>query len=352
MRISIIIACKNPNPYLSECLKHCLDLDYPDFEIIVLPDEDFRYADQKVKIIATGIIAPPRKRNKALGIARGELIAFIDDDAYPEKNWLKEAIKYFNNPDVAAIGGPAITPPDDSLRQLASGIIYESPLASGGFTYRYRPEKTREVNDYPSCNFIVRREIFEELKGFKTNFWPGEDTFFCLEITKKLHKKIIYVPDLVVFHHRRTLFKAHLKQVANYALHRGYFAKRFPETSLKLSYFIPSLFVLGLVFLGGLALFLPIFKTIFILYGLSYLLIILLAVFLNLCPECSNFSGGTSGSRSKTYSTHFIRDNQFSNLRNHFSKLTLLIFSGIIFTHLTYGVHFIKGLFARKMSEE
>ncbi len=352
MRISIIIACKNQNPYLSECLKHCLDLDYPDFEIIVLPDEDFRYADQKVKIIATGIIAPPRKRNRALGIARGELIAFIDDDAYPEKNWLKEAIKYFNNPDVAAIGGPAITPPDDSLRQLASGIIYESPLASGGFTYRYRPEKTREVNDYPSCNFIVRREIFEELKGFKTNFWPGEDTFFCLEITKKLHKKIIYVPDLVVFHHRRTLFKAHLKQVANYALHRGYFAKRFPETSLKLSYFIPSLFVLGLVFLGGLALFLPIFKTIFILYGLSYLLIILLAVFLNLCPECSNFSGGTSGSRSKTYSTHFIRDNQFSNLRNHFSKLTLLIFSGIIFTHLTYGVHFIKGLFARKMSEE
>jgi GT2 family glycosyltransferase len=334
MKISIIIVCKGLNPYLSECLKHCLDLDYPDFEIIVFPDEDFKYADQKVKIIATGKVTPPRKRNKALGIARGELFAFIDDDAYPRKDWLKEAVKYFNNPDVAAIGGPAITPPDDSLRQLASGFIYESPLASGGFTYRYRPEKTREVNDYPSCNFIVRREIFEELKGFKTNFWPGEDTFFCLEITKRLHKEIIYVPDLVVFHHRRTLFKTHLKQVSNYALHRGYFAKRFPETSLRLSYFVPSLFVVVLIFLCVTALFIPISRVLLILCGLFYILIILSAISLNLCNRSSNLR------------------NQYLTRWNHSLKLILLIFSGIIFTHLTYGVYFIKGLFARKMREE
>src|SRR3989338_588963 len=126
MKFSIIIACKENNPYLQECLKYCLELKYPDFEIFVLPDEKFTYNNPKVKIITTGPISPPMKRNKVLGLARGELFAFLDDDAYPRDDWLGVAAKYFENSDIAAIGGPAITPQTDSLAQIASGMIYES----------------------------------------------------------------------------------------------------------------------------------------------------------------------------------------------------------------------------------
>lgn len=332
MKISVVIACKGFNPYLEECLRHCLDLDYPDYEIIVLPDREFAYAHPKVKIIPTGEVSPPVKRNKILGNLSGEIIAFIDDDAYPEKNWLKIGASYFKTQEVGAIGGPAVTPQKDSLRQFASGLVYESFLVSDGFTYRYFPEREREVDDYPTCNFIIRREVFEETKGFKTNFWPGEDTFLCLEITKKLHKKILYIPELLVYHHRRPLFFPHLKQISNYALHRGYFAKRFPETSLKLSYFVPSLFFMTLVFSGFMGIFWDIFMTVFFFVVISY-------VFVSFCFSIF-----------KIISLDNCRNNNL-NPYNRF-KLFIFLFSGIILTHLVYGVYFLKGLISRKLKEE
>lgn len=48
---------------------------------------------------------------------------------------------------------------------------------------------------------------------------------------------------MVVWHHRRAGLIEHLKQVGGYAIHRGYFAKKYPETSRKILYFIPSIFV-------------------------------------------------------------------------------------------------------------
>ncbi|MCM8765639.1 MAG: glycosyltransferase [Candidatus Omnitrophica bacterium] len=330
MKVSIVIACKKFNPYLEECLEQCLLLEYPDYEILVLPDEAFSYPHPKIKVIPTGQVTPPIKRNKILGIASGEILAFIDDDAYPQKDWLKVGRRYLSDPEIAAIGGPAITPKNDNLRQIASGLIYESFLVSDGFTYRYRPERRREVEDYPSCNFIIRREIFEKLGGFKTNFWPGEDTFLCLEIIKKLHKKILYVPDLVVYHHRRPVFVSHLKQIFNYALHRGYFAKRFPETSLKFSYFVPSLFILILIFSG----FMGIIGNIF--FRNIFLSIISFYIFISLL--FSTF---------KPITINHPKLNIFLRL-----KLFLFLFLGIVLTHFTYGIFFLKGLFSKKMKEE
>jgi len=319
MKVSIVIACKNFNPYLEECLRHCLNLDYPDYEIIVLPDEGFNYPDQRVKIIPTGKVTPPVKRNKILEIPLGDIIAFIDDDAYPDKDWLKIAKIYFDDSEIGALGGPGVTPQNDNLRQWASGVIYESYLVSDGFTYRYRPKKKREVDDYPSCNFLIRREIFKEIGGFKTKFWPGEDTFLCLEIIKKIHKKILYVPELIVYHHRRPVFLPHLKQVSNYALHRGYFAKRFPETSFKVSYFVPSLFVLTLILLGIIHL------KLFFLLLFSYLV----SVFLSTLFSLINLK-----------------------IKNNPCRLFIFVFFGIILTHLTYGIFFLKGILARKLKEE
>ncbi len=56
--------------------------------------------------------------------------------------------------------------------------------------------------------------------------------------------KIFYHPSIVVYHHRRSIIIPHLKQISRYALHRGHFARIFPDNSRKLSYFIPSIFFL------------------------------------------------------------------------------------------------------------
>ena len=113
---------------------------------------------------------------------------------------------------------------------------------TGGAPERYVPVGiARQMDDWPSVNLLVRREAFLAVGGFDCKYWPGEDTRLCLKI-KQTGKKLFYVPEMAVWHHRRAGLRAHLKQVGAYGLHRGYFARHYPETSFRLKYFIPSAF--------------------------------------------------------------------------------------------------------------
>jgi GT2 family glycosyltransferase len=251
-------------------------------------------------------------------MARGEILAFIDSDAFPSVSWLKNAVKYFESADVAAVGGPGITPESDSLMQKASGEILSSLFGGGGLSFRYAVKELRKSDDLPTVNLLVRKSVLEELGGFDSSYWPGEDTYFCLLVTRKLGGKILYAPDVVAFHHRRSLFIPHLKQVASYGLHRGYFAKRFPETSRRIAYFLPSILAVGLPIGLALALLNSIFRTIF----LSALTLYVLASFL---------TGLAAGLRRKSL------------------RIWAAVFLGIIMTHICYGLSFIRGLCSRKL---
>jgi len=251
---SIIIPVQRLNDYVKETCGKLKELDSNNFEVIILPDE---IGDNKnegrglnAEIIPTGKTSPAKKRDIGAKRAKGHYLAFIDDDAYPEKDWLKIAEKHLTEKNVSAVGGPQLTPADDNFWQKVSGAMYLSPL-SGGAIIRFLPgKKIKEIDDWPTVNFIIKKNDFKQLGGFNTKYWPGEDTKLCLDIIKKLNKRILYIPDLKVYHHRRSGLIRHQRQIGRYGLHRGYFAKVFPETSMKISrlYFMPSLFVLFLVF--------------------------------------------------------------------------------------------------------
>lgn len=302
---------------MRETLAALEHVNHSDFEILVLPDASFTL-DGRARVIPTGTIGPAAKRDIALSHTRGEVIAFLDDDTFPERAWLTNAEKYFDDVRVAAIGGPAVTPPTDTVLQKASGFVYASLLGGGNYAYRYVPQTQRDVDDYPTCNLMVRRAVLEQVGGFDTAFWPGEDTKLCLDITHKLGMKIVYAPDVIVNHHRRPLFAGHLRQVRNYARHRGYFAKRFPETSMRVSYFLPTLLLLGLWIGATLALAFPELRagyaTIIALYAL--------AVSASAWFACKSLA------------------------------LTILTALGIIATHLVYGIWFVRGLLAARLREE
>ena len=252
--------------------------------------------------------------------SQGEILAFIDDDAYPRDDWLINALKNFKDENIAAVGGPSVTPPSDNLLQQASGLVYSSLSASGDHIRRYLPMERTEVDDYPSCNFFVRKSVIKEIGGFDTNFWPGEDTKLCLDITKGLAKKIIYDPRVLVFHHRRPLFLPHLRQIANYALHRGYFVKRYPQTSLRAVYFLPTLVLLAILF-GALQ---SVISENFRLFYFTGLFVYLSLIIL------------------------------FSNSFDSSKKIRLIpyVIPGIVLTHLTYGFYFVKGLLSSRLPEE
>jgi GT2 family glycosyltransferase len=326
-KVSVIIPLKGDNEYIRETLGYLQEVDYPDFEVILLPDEQFDVSRLTfhasrftfdLRVTPTGPIGPAAKRDLALPHAMGDILAFLDDDTCPMRDWLKNVARYFEDEEVAAIGGPAVTPPGDGRMQQASGHVYASWLGGGNYAYRYVPQAARGVDDYPTCNLLVRRSVFEQLGGFDTAFWPGEDTKLCLEITRDLGMKILYAPDVIVYHHRRPLFRPHLRQVRQYALHRGYFVKRFPATSLRPSYFLPTLLLAGL--LGGVpaALALPALRPWYV-GGLTVYV------------GAALFSAAAT-SRSLT--------------------LTPLVAAGIIATHLVYGIWFVIGLLSPSLREE
>jgi cellulose synthase/poly-beta-1,6-N-acetylglucosamine synthase-like glycosyltransferase len=328
MTISIIIAVKAWQKHLEECVNKCLKLSSSSLkEIIILPDSALinPVHSDIIKIVPTGSVFPAYKRDIGVRAASGDIIAMIDDDAYPANTWLTAIIREFEqNPSLAAVCGPAITPDSDNISQKSSGLVYSSFMVSCGQNYRYIPKAKRYVVDYPSCNFIVRKDVFESVGGFDTPYWPGEDTFLCYKIVEK-GLKMLYHPDILVYHHRRPLFRMHLNQIKSYALHRGYFAKKYPQTSLRWDYFIPSVFVIAIL-LWPLVSFSGWFKSYYYPVMFSYLLAVLV-------------------------NSIMIAVNQKSSTINTI-KYFLFVIAGIIMTHITYGVYCLSGLFAHRMPEE
>lgn len=324
-KVSVIIPIKATSAYLWEALESLEEVDYPDMDIHVLPDQlsqECAWAGKRrVNFIATGPICPGDKRDIGVKKSSGEILAFLDDDTFPTRDWLNHAVPQFDDSKVGAVGGPAVTPASDGILQKAGGLVYQSLLGGGNYAYRYIPKEPREVDDYPTCNLLVRRETFEAAGGFDTTFWPGEDTKLCLTIVHDLNLRIVYEPGAIVYHHRRPLFRGHLSQVRSYALHRGYFAKRFPETSMRFSYFLPTLLVAGLIFGSLLALLLNPFRTWFALGFGIYIGAVLISAIMS--------------------------SRELKQL-----WLSPLVFLGIIATHVVYGVWFVAGLLTPRLREE
>lgn len=273
LKFSIIIPVRKENDYLKETLKHLKKQSYRNFEVLVITDKISKSPD------------PSLKRNIGAKKSHGNYLCFLDDDSYPDKNWLKNIYIQINkNPEYAAFCGPCLTPKKDNLWQQISGLFWSSFLGSGGAgQYRNLPQKSRFVDDYPTVNFIIKKSSFQKIGGFNSKYWPGEDTILCLDLIND-NQKIYYHPSIKVFHHRRSILIPHLKQISRYALHRGLFAKKFPKNSLKIGYLLPSLFLIYLVTLPFSHFFWPLYLYLFLLFltfinflisGLSFLISIL-----------------------------------------------------------------------------
>jgi len=313
LKYTFVIPVKYINDYIRQSIPRILEVKRDDFEILVYPDEAAPDTWPKTRQIASGSIGPAQKRNLALRDARGQYLIFIDDDAYPKADFLTVLDRNFENGNIIAAGGPAITPQDSKFWQKVSGATFLSSL-SGGFPERYRSMgKKKFVADWPSVNLSIRKNIFAEIGGFACEFWPGEDTKLGYDLLTQKNARILYEPELVVFHHRREGLLKHVEQISSYGLHRGYFAKKFSETSFGWRYFMPSLFVLFIILGGALSFYSKIFLDFYILGWIIYFVALL---------------------------------NAFYDIYRHEKNILITIAASyyILLTHIFYGVRFIQGL--------
>ncbi|OQX78938.1 MAG: hypothetical protein B6D56_08075 [Candidatus Omnitrophica bacterium 4484_70.1] len=315
-KVSIIIPIKEFDTYAKECIRKCESLDYDNFEIILLPDfalENIPKFKKELKIIPTGKILPGLKRNIGVNHAEGVICAFIDADAFPDRNWIRKAIVFLEDENIAAVGGPNLTPEDDSLAQKLSGIILSCWTALGKFSTRYKIFRLYYPMELPSCNFIIKKEIFKKIGGFSSDLLTAEDAELCFNI-KKIGKKILYSPEVMVFHHRRPIFKLHFQQIFIYARDKSKLLKKlsWKEKLERVCYYVLPI---GLI---------------------SFLTIIILSLFLK---KLLKFSISMIG-----IYTFLILIESFTKNKRYF----YLLGTGIVGTHFSYLLGFLKGMIEKR----
>ena len=320
MLFSIIIPVKSINDYVRETVPYIQALTGHEWELFIIPnnvEENEWPEDERISIIDSGRVGPADKRDLGAQKVSGDILVFLDDDSYPESNILEVANEYFTDPSVIAVCGPGITPPSDGFWQKVSSAVFLSKL-TGGAPERYMSVgQAREMDDWPSVNLMVRRGVFLLVGGFDCQYWPGEDTKLCLKL-KKTGKKLIYAPDMIVWHHRRSGILLHLKQIGAYGLHRGFFARHYPETSFRLKYFAPSVFSV-LVIATAMIKWLP--SELYYIYSLLWLIygFILLLGFIQIL---------------------------------RYERFLITLIASVFYvplTHFYYGIQFIRGFFKEEL---
>jgi cellulose synthase/poly-beta-1,6-N-acetylglucosamine synthase-like glycosyltransferase len=255
--VSIVIPTTGNVKFIRGLVESAIKLDYPKdkFELILIGDKTTTLIEKHSKIaVKAGIntiveycpVAAGQKRNIGAEKAKGSLIAFTDDDTILRKDWIKNGIKHLiENEDYVGVGGPNYTPKEELPFAKAVGRIFGSKFL---FSFRYTigHSKAKEIAHNPTCNYIIKKNIVNEIK-FHETLWPGEDVEFDIRV-RKAGYKILYAPDVVVWHHRRPRPTAFLKQMFNYGKTRAQVTKMHPS-SFDLRYFV---FVIAFIVLISL----------------------------------------------------------------------------------------------------
>jgi cellulose synthase/poly-beta-1,6-N-acetylglucosamine synthase-like glycosyltransferase len=250
-KVVIIVPFVALNNYVLECIKGCLKLNYSNFQLILLPDEAITLIDElrteRVKIMPTGDVTIAKKRNIAINKFQDtDYYAFIDSDAYPHQEWLRNATKAFlKSNTIGAVGGPNISPHNERLFQKVVGNALKSFSVSGIDAFSKKISKNRFCLKLPTCNLLVAKETIMLCHGFHEDMEIREDCLLCGDI-RRSGKKIFFDNTVIVYHQNRFLGRHFLAQRMAYSYYLIKAIRK--ENSLfNLSFLIPVFFSLFLI---------------------------------------------------------------------------------------------------------
>ncbi len=223
--VSVVVCVYNGASTLDECLKGLSQLDYPDYEVIVVDDGSQdktsevaqRYDVRYVRIQNGGL---SRARNVGLNAAGGDIVAYIDADASPDPHWLRFLAHSFLESEYAGIGGPNIHPGNGFVSDCIS-------ISPGGPIHVMLTDD--EAEHIPGCNMAFRRSALEEIGGFDPRFRiAGDDVDACWRMQAKGHR-LGFSPAAMVWHYSRGSVGTYWKQQLNYGRAEALLERKWPE---------------------------------------------------------------------------------------------------------------------------
>src|SRR6266704_1102665 len=225
-KISVVVCTFNGSRTIRDCLEGIGKLRYPNYETIVVDDGS---TDGAGDIAAEYDVRLIRTENQGLSVARnlgwqsatGEIVAYIDDDARPDPDWLTYLAAAFLKTDYAGVGGPNIPFLDDGD---TANCIANSP---GGPAHVLLSDC--EAEHIPGCNMAFRRGWPQAINGFDAQFrQAGDDVDICWR-TRERGGKLGFSPAAMVWHHYRRTVRAYLKQQVSYGKAEAMLERKWPE---------------------------------------------------------------------------------------------------------------------------
>jgi GT2 family glycosyltransferase len=223
MTISVVISSYRGNEALVRACIESLNrqITRPDEIILVVDTEQERISFSQylgdisqitLRTVFSGKKGLAAARNKGIEVSSGDIIAFIDDDAIADENWLTEILKAFHSAESVAIVGGQVLPMFEG-RQIDQSLYWIIGCTSKN------PPTTRPIG----CNMAIKKEVFKEIGMYdehlgrvKDNLAIGEETELFLRVTEKIpHAYIRYQEDAIVYHRvpkRRTSLSYILKR--------------------------------------------------------------------------------------------------------------------------------------------
>lgn len=224
--ISVVVCTYNGSATIKDTLEGLLNLDYPLFEVIVVNDGSKDCLQQiveqyPVRLINTANMGLSSARNTGMYHARGEIVAYIDDDAYPDPHWLRYLAAGFINSTHAGIGGPNISPAEDGM---IARCVANAP---GGPVHVLLSDEIAE--HIPGCNMAFRKDVLLDVGGCDPVYRAaGDDVDLCWRIQQS-GRTIGFHPAAVVWHHRRNSIKAYWRQQTGYGKAEALLEAKWPE---------------------------------------------------------------------------------------------------------------------------
>lgn len=236
-RFSIIVPTHDRPEQLLWCLEALAALRYPreEFEVIVVNDGGAMPPARMLAPLAARIqftlltqenAGPARARNLGAERARGEYLAFTDDDCAPTPDWLTALEQAFRHAPEALVGGRVINVVEGHVCSEASQLLIE-------YLYGYyNGAVDRGANFFASNNLAMSAPAFRALRGFAPSFdrAAGEDRDLCAR-WRLAEGRFQYAPNAVVRHAHVLTLAAFSRQHFGYG--RGAYEFRLQQHARK-----------------------------------------------------------------------------------------------------------------------
>ena len=224
--ISVVVCSYNGSSTIDDCMRGLMKVNYSNFEVIVVNDGSTdnladivrKYPFRLISTVNRGL---SNARNTGMMQATGDIVVYLDDDAYPDPDWLNYLAYAFLHSHHAAIGGPNLLPAEDGA---IATCVASSP---GGPAHVLLTDEIAE--HIPGCNFAVRKNALQKIGGFDPVFRSaGDDVDVCWKLQAEGYT-IGFHHAALVWHHRRNSIAAYWKQQKGYGKAEALLEAKWPE---------------------------------------------------------------------------------------------------------------------------